>query len=202
MTNDLDQIDTATIEQLQELKEQREISEDRLQQLEDKRGSVPQEVYERVRVDYERRRDELSRESRPLQERARAEYSKLKKLHGEIVAEHEDGKLDREEAELRHDLGEYDDREFTTRIEYLDATLKGQEERLQASEKLRDRFIAAFSSPDELESTAEEASASDSAELNEDDGDIPPPEGAGDDGPGETGALPVPPPLELDEPEL
>ncbi|MCP4898778.1 MAG: hypothetical protein GY906_17545 [bacterium] len=118
----------------------------------------------------------------PLKEGARGEYGKLKKLLDSIEAEHGNSQLDREEVEFRHDLGEYDDGELKTRLEYLDATLKEQQERLQSANELRERFVAAFSSLEDLEFSLEDTSIDEEQEPPED-----------------TMEFEVPPPLELDE---
>lgn len=190
MTDGLDQIGTAAIEQLQELKEQHGIFEDRLRQLERKKNGVSQEVFDKIKADYEARRDELDRESRPLKQEARAEYSKLKRIHQTIVEDHEKSTLDREEVELRHDLGEYDDGECETRLEYLDTTLKDQEEQLKSAEKLKDRFVTAFGSMEELESSTA-AYIEGEAEPSESD----------DSAPETTADLPAPPPIAEDSDE-
>ncbi len=154
MPGALDSIDTSVIEELAELKVQRDTVLERLERLEAKRGEVSEEVYVRVRRDYEHRREELERAAAPLLERARAEYAKLGTLLGRLEAEVRQSRLDLEELDLRHELGEFGDDEYGKRREAGERRLSEQEARLEEAVALRERFVDAAGSAEALEGGA------------------------------------------------
>lgn len=158
MMEELRQVDTSAIEELGELKQEQEILGKRLDQMEDKRGQVSDEVFARVHQDYQNRLDMLEDQARPLKEQARAEYAKLKEIYDRIERATADAALDKEELELRHDLGEFQEGEFKEKLEELELALDEREQQLAEATKLRERFIAAFPSEADLEAELPEPS--------------------------------------------
>ena len=112
MLEQLEKIDGSVIDELMAIKEERGTIADRLQKMEAEKGKVTEQVYRRVRRDYESRTTELERKAAPLKERARSEFARLKVLLDQIESKHAAAKLDREELELRHRLGEFADGAF------------------------------------------------------------------------------------------
>ncbi|MCK7592096.1 FHA domain-containing protein [Pseudomarimonas salicorniae] len=150
MRDELAAIDTSALEKLTRLKSEVETLDQRLEAMEERKDQVAEAVYKRVRADYEARRRTLEQESAPLKAAAREEYVKLFALLSRSEADHEAARLDREEADFRHALGEYDDDEYKKRIEEIDDQLKAKSEAREQALEMRDRFVAAFKSEDEL----------------------------------------------------
>ena len=78
----------------------------RVKAMDEKKGSVAESVYKRVRGDYIARREELEKQAKPLRQTAREQYAKLVALLAELESAAETVKLDRQEIELRHELGD------------------------------------------------------------------------------------------------
>ena len=110
MSDELERIDTAPIQTLAGLRRERGILEERLAKMEEMRAKVSAEVFERVRTDYETRREELDTPARPLEAAARREGVKLRQLHGECEAALRAAELEREEVDFRFALGELDEK--------------------------------------------------------------------------------------------
>jgi hypothetical protein len=150
MHDALAQIDVAPLDALARLRGDIDVLDQRLQQMEARREDVATAVYTRVRADYEQRRAALEAEARPLREAARAQYAKLHALLSKSESEHESARLDREEIEFRHSLGEFDEAEYRQRIADVDARLGARTEALEQAAQLRARFVAAFGGQDAL----------------------------------------------------
>ncbi len=152
MKEELAAIDVSSIEELQRIKKEQDVVLERLERMEEKKESVSNEVFNRVRADYRSRLKALDAEADPLKEQARGQYAELKSVLSKIDAAVATAKMDREELQLRHDLGEFDDDAFAERVKKQDAEVAGHEKELEAAQALRERFLSAFHSEDELES--------------------------------------------------
>src|SRR5579859_6506523 len=108
----LSAIDQSSIDKLKGLKQEHDKLSERLQAMEDLKASVPAAVYERVREDYAAQLRKLDDEARPLKQAARDQYALLRGLLERFESDHELVKLDQQELELRHKLGEFDDKDF------------------------------------------------------------------------------------------
>lgn len=150
MQDELAAIDTSVLDKLTGLKSEIETLDQRLAAMEERKEQVAEAVYKRVRSDYETRRRSLEQESAPLKAAAREQYVKLYALISRSEADHEAARLDREEADFRHALGEFDDGEYQQRIDEIDANLKAKSEAREQALEMRARFVAAFKSEDEL----------------------------------------------------
>jgi len=155
MKKELTAIDVSSIEELQRIKAEQDVILERLEKMEEKKESVSEEVYRRVHVDYETRLKGLDEEAGPLKEQARLQYSELKVVLGQIESALATAKMDREELQLRHDLGEFDDDAYAGHIKEHDAKVKDHQKDLGDAEGIRDRFLSAFHSEEELESGSE-----------------------------------------------
>jgi len=153
MLEQLQQIDTSVIDELMEIKQERETISDRLAKMVEDQGKVSDVVYRRVRRDYESKISALERKAAPLKERARQEYAKLKSLLDRIQSSHQATQLDREEIDFRHKLGEYPEEDFDTKVGELDAKLDEQKSQLEDAEGVKEQFVAAFDSEEDLAAT-------------------------------------------------
>ncbi|MEO8053562.1 MAG: FHA domain-containing protein [Acidobacteriota bacterium] len=151
MRTDLTQIDLTPIGELVRIRKEETVLEERLAKMEAKNPNVSPVVYARVRSDYEARRNELSRGSQPLKEKALREYERLKVLRAEVESAVQQVSLEKEELEFRRDLGEFPDDEFTKRIADCDRRLAEERRQLEDVLQMRNTFVAAFRSEEELE---------------------------------------------------
>lgn len=149
--NPLDGIDTSAIEELMLVKAEEEQLAERLRRMGDLRSTVSPIVYARVEQDYRQREQALDERARPLKARAREEYRRLQSIHQALEAELETAQLESEEREFRHRIGEYDDTRFAEQTREGAERLAEREQALAAAEALRQRFLAAFHRPEELE---------------------------------------------------
>lgn len=154
MSNDriaaLEAIDVSAVESLKTLKSEQDVLTERLEQLEEKRSAVAEAVYLRVRGDYETRNREIDQKAAPLKQEARVQFLELSGLLDRYASDHEAITLDRQEIELRHQLGEFDEGEFKRRIAELEAELAARAEALERAQELKGRFLDAFHSEAEL----------------------------------------------------
>ena len=125
--------------------------DERLKAMEDLKAEVASAVYLRVREDYQKRQNSLDELSRPLKQAARDQYARLRTLLARFEADHEAVKLDQQELELRHKLGEFDDKEFQKRIKAIESAVKDKAEARARALDLKARFLEAFHAESELE---------------------------------------------------
>lgn len=147
---ELSQIDVSPLDALMTLKAELDTLEARLQAMDERRASVAEQVYLRVRSDYESRRATLEQQAAPLKAAAREQFAKLFALLSRSEADHEAARLDREEIEFRHSLGEFDQGEYERRIAAIDAQLAERAAAREQALAMRQRFVAAFRSEEEL----------------------------------------------------
>ena len=152
MLEQLQQVETSVIDELMGIKQERETIAERLAKMSEDQGKVSEVVYRRVRRDYEARLAALERKAAPLKDRARQEYAKLKALLDKLQGVHQATRLDREEIDFRHKLGEFKDDEFKKRVGELDDKLDEQKGSLEQIEAVREQFLGTVES--ELELTA------------------------------------------------
>lgn len=150
MQAQLNEIDVSPLEALTRIKAELETLDGRLQTMEERKADVAEAVYLRVRGDYESRRVALERDAAPLKVAAREQYARLYALLTRSEADHEAARLDREEIDFRHSLGEFDEAEYKRRIAEVDEQLAARATAREQAMALRQRFVAAFRSEDEL----------------------------------------------------
>lgn len=147
----LSAIDLSAIESLKKLKQEHDQVSDRLKSMEAMKSNFADAVYVRVRADYEKRIAVLDTEAAPLKQAAREQYARLRALLGRFEADHEAIKLDQQELELRHQLGEFDDKEFGKRMKAIETTVAERGQARARGQELKARFLEAFHSESELE---------------------------------------------------
>lgn len=158
MSSNAHEVDVSAISELVRIKREEDVLRDRMARMDTAREKVSAIVFARVRSDYESRQAALESESRPLKERARLEYAKLKAARGEAERLVEESALEKEELEFRKELGEYADGDFQPRMAECEARLAERRSKLDEIEMLRAQFVSAFRSEHELESPGEHPS--------------------------------------------
>ncbi len=159
MADDLKQIDTSTIAELARIREEEDRFQERLQKMETSRGKVSPAVYERVARDYTSRLAELDAEARPLRERARTEYAKLRVLQADAERGVQEVGLAKEELEFRKELGEFPEGDFAKRLAACQQDLADRKAWAEEIGRVRDQFRKAFRSDQELEAPAAPSAA-------------------------------------------
>ncbi len=156
MLDELRQIDVSAIAELVRIKQEEELLASRLSKMEASKEKVSRAVYDRVREDYRSRQAAFDAESRPLKQKARQEYAKLRALRAEIEQALEKASQDKEELVFRHDLGEFQGEEFQTRLAQSETTLAAKRQELAEIDQLKQQFIDAFHTESDLETPAGE----------------------------------------------
>jgi hypothetical protein len=148
--SELGAIDVAPVDALKELKRERDVLDERLKQMDAIKSEVAEPVYIRVRADYETRCRSLEQQADPLRGKAREQYANLTRLLERFKADHEAVTLDRQEIELRHKLGEFDKKEFDSRIKNLEGIISQRAEASAKAQELRQRFLESVHAESEL----------------------------------------------------
>jgi len=152
MADDIAQIDASCIDSLKQLKDEQDVLDQRIQAMDDMKSSVAEAVYLRVRADYAAKRFGLEEQSRPLRDRARVEYARLVQILDELEAAHETVKLDQQEIELRHQLGEFDKKTYDQRMKAIAAVAAERGAAHEQARALRERFLGSVRAETELQS--------------------------------------------------
>ncbi|MGC8917179.1 MAG: FHA domain-containing protein [Thermoanaerobaculum sp.] len=154
MLKELEAIDTSPIEQLQSLKAEQLTLKERLDRMVAMKDRVSPEVYARVRKDYESRFGNLEAQARPLLDKARKEYARLKAVIAELERKLQAARLSKEEVEFRNALGEYTEAQFAELLARAQDEVAEMEGHLAEASTLRQRFLEAVLSESELEGAA------------------------------------------------
>jgi hypothetical protein len=147
--SELGQIDVSPIEALARIKTDHEGVEALIQRANERREGVPDAVYQRVLRDYQARLQELDAQARPLRERARGEFRRLRDIHGRLRRALDAAVLDRQEIEFRHDISEMTDEEFETRHLTADGIVGECQAQFDKADALRGRFLELIPEPPE-----------------------------------------------------
>lgn len=150
MPESLSGVDLGVIDALKALKHDADVLRERLRGLDAIKADFDPAVFTRVQADYAARAAALDEKAEPLRQQAREAYARLRGALGEIAGAHDAIKLDRQEIELRHKLGEFDAEEFAERVSAIETTLAERESAHKQGESLRARFLEVFASEEEL----------------------------------------------------
>ena len=142
-------VDLAPIDALKALKQEADLLRSRRASMEALKADFAEPVYRRVDADYAKQLDTVERKAEPLRQQALAAYAGLRSAVREIDAAHEAVKLDRQEIELRHKLGEFDGAERDRRTAAIETALQESRSAHERAQALRARFLEVF--PDEAE---------------------------------------------------
>lgn len=145
----LSAIDLAPIDALKTFKREADLLRSRRSSLEALKAEYAEPVYRRVDGDYAKQLDAIERKSEPLRQQAVAAYAGLRGAVRDIDAAHEAVKLDRQEIDLRHKLGEFDATERDRRAAAIETVLTESRAAHEHAQSLRARFLEVF--PDEGE---------------------------------------------------
>jgi len=142
-------VDLAPVDALKALKQEADQLKSRRASMEALKADFAEPVYRRVDADYARQLEAVEKKAEPLRQQAMAAYAGLRNSVREIEAAHEAVKLDRQEIELRHKLGEFDTAERDRRVGAIESALGESRAAHERAQTLRSRFLEVF--PDEAD---------------------------------------------------
>ncbi|MBK8066861.1 MAG: FHA domain-containing protein [Rhodanobacteraceae bacterium] len=151
MALDLNAVDLSAVDALAAIKSEHDQVGERLKAMAARREQVSPEVYQRVHDDYKRRLDELASQAAPLKQRAGEAYRLLRAELANLEQAFSAARLDREEIEFRHALGEFDDAEKGRRVKAIDSRIDQHGKARDQAQSLKERFLAVVASEAELE---------------------------------------------------
>jgi hypothetical protein len=151
MLEKLREIDIKAVKSLVKLKDDKNQVRGFLDKAGELRDKVDKTVFERVKGDYERRHAELDMQSIPLKDEAREEYRKLVLLSNQIEEAFEEARVDKEELEFRHAVGELSEKDLQDQLKEAEKAVSERQSEMAEAEKLKKQFIEAFDSEEELE---------------------------------------------------
>jgi FHA domain len=144
MATDGSPIDISVLEALIELRKQQAQVDQFCQRAEERKDKVEAAVFSRVMADYGKRRADLEAQAAPLVTRAMVEYRKLRASFEAVRATQAAARLDKEEIEFRHALGEVDDPIKADRLKEPERLIAETTEQLLGLDKQEALFAQAL----------------------------------------------------------
>jgi len=154
---DFNDLDLSVLDELADLQARRTQIVGRLTQMDERRGDVAPAVYLRVRADYEQQRRKLEMEELPLKQNARNSYARVRDRIDALEREESDARLNLQELEFRHSLGEFDKPQFNVRKAEIDSGINARAADFAHAKQIRERFLAIFGSEAELSEPQDDA---------------------------------------------
>jgi len=154
-------VDASSLDRLLAIREEQARIEAYRAKAETLKSGVAEAVHARVLEDYNKRATALERQSAPLQAQARAEYRKLRALVDEVARAREQARLEKDEIEFRHAVGELDDQQLAERLKVPQLALDRCQTDQTALDEQAKRFVAALGSEDVAEPSGPPDSAGD-----------------------------------------
>jgi hypothetical protein len=150
---------------------------ERLQKLEERKSSVSEKIFAKVKGEYDQKHSELLKEIRPTLLRARQIINELKESVDSKKALKKEYSESLEEFELRFALGEFDQAEFDSQTEKIrndisevDSVISGVDESIQNVERLIEWFSGHIrksdTSPSDDSAASSESAAVHTEKLN------------------------------------
>lgn len=165
MALDLNTVDLSAVEALAAIKTEHDQLGERLRAMAGKRDQVSAEVYQRVHADYRKRLDELSAQAAPLKQRAGEAYRALRNELANLEGAFASARLDREEIDFRHALGEFDANELKQRVKAVDVRIEEHGKARTQALALKERFLAVVSAESELEANDDDTARMDAISI-------------------------------------
>jgi FHA domain len=151
VADQLHDVDTSVLDRLNTIREEESRLAAFRTRASEMKGQVSDQVYRRVVDDYNKRATSLEQQATPLKTKGRAEYRKLHVLTGDVTRIRDQARLEKEELEFRHAVGELDDGDLRTGLESPQGRLDQCEADLARIEEYANRFIEAFGSKEALD---------------------------------------------------
>ena len=140
MSEEIASIDTSPIDALLQIRAKQEQLQQLVERAESSRTKVSEAVYRRVTADYDTRKRALETEAKPLRRKARQEHARLAPIHERLQRQVEEARLDKEELEFRHDVGELGDEDFGQRSHAAEELLTARQRAFAEADELSQRL--------------------------------------------------------------
>src|SRR5262245_39022833 len=151
IADQLQEVDTSVLDRLVNIR----LEETRLESFRSRagemKGQVSDQVFRRVVEDYTKRASALEQQATPLKSKGRAEYRKLGVLIADVTRIRDQARLEKEELEFRHAVGELDGDQLSAGLEAPQGRLDQCEADLARIDEYSARFIEAFGTKEALE---------------------------------------------------
>src|SRR5262245_1830236 len=151
IADQLQEVDTSVLDRLVNIR----LEETRLESFRSRagemKGQVSDQVFRRVVEDYTKRASALEQQATPLKSKGRAEYRKLGVLIADVTRIRDQARLEKEELEFRHAVGELDGDQLSAGLEAPQGRLDLCEADLARIDEYSARFIEAFGSKEALD---------------------------------------------------
>jgi hypothetical protein len=144
-------IDVTSLDRLVAIRQEQKRVDDYRARAEEKKSAVSEMVYARVLEDYKKRSASLEEQSTPLRAQARDEYKKLKALIDEVKLTDQRTRLQKDELEFRHSVGEFSDEHLADKLKEPVRILEACQADQAAVDASKARFIEALGSEEALE---------------------------------------------------
>ncbi len=151
VADQLREVDTSVLDRLNTIREEETRLAAFRTRASEMKGQVSDPVYRRVLEDYNKRASALEQQATPLKTKGRAEYRKLHVLIGDVTRIRDQARLEKEELEFRHAVGELDDSQLSAGLEAPQGRLDQCESDLSRIDEYSNRFIEAFGSKEALD---------------------------------------------------
>jgi hypothetical protein len=151
VADQLREVDTSVLDRLNTIREEETRLASFRTRATEMKGQVSDPVYRRVNEDYNKRAAALEAQATPLKTKGRAEYRKLHVLIGDVTRIRDQARLEKEELEFRHAVGELDDSQLSAGLEAPQGRLDQCEADLARIDEYSNRFIEAFGSKEALD---------------------------------------------------
>lgn len=151
MKEDMPNIDTSGIDTLRNLKKEQDVFRERLAKMEEMKAKVSDAVYNKVRNEYAAKLEALSSEAEPLKNKIRGQYAILKGIMTELEEGLDAVRIEKEELEFRHDLGEYDDEFYENELKKWEVRQMERQAELDEAAEMAEMFLSVFDSQEDLE---------------------------------------------------
>src|SRR5262245_11943987 len=151
VADQLQDIDTSVLDRLVNIRQEESRLEAFRSRAGEMKGQVSDQVYRRVLEDYTKRHSALEQQATPLKTKGRAEYRKLHVLIADVTRIRDQARLEKEELEFRHAVGELDNDQLAAGLDAPQGRLDQCESDLARIDEYSARFIDAFGSKEALE---------------------------------------------------
>ncbi len=137
-------INTSLLTEAQKIKQERSLVRERLEKIEAKRDEVSSGVYQKVKQDYTAKLSEVSNALLEKKTDIDRELSSLYETRSKVGENLQQNKEVLEELKFRHDLNEFDEKEFATRSAEISDKIGKFEKVLSAINSNIERYEAIF----------------------------------------------------------
>lgn len=141
MSQEIASIDTSPIDALLQIRTKQEQLQQLVERAESSRTKVSEAVYRRVTADYDTRKRALEAEAKPLRRKARQEHARLAPIHARLRGQVEEARLDKEELEFRHEVGELADQDFEQKSRAAQELLAARQSAFAEADDLAQRLL-------------------------------------------------------------